>query len=180
MNLIRVNVRCVSCNRPYWLESDLDGSNCMVKGIGTSAKLGMGRCICGTALSKENLPPRTTPQMPVDDPCYWMLEDGHETRPTTHNPNCYTCRDPEYAQMGLPLCRRCPVCGGHVAADDTRCDDCGANEQLWWESQECDDIAPESLAESLFLDANYKTVVPSDEQRMLLNRALEARAGARG
>jgi hypothetical protein len=38
---------------------------------------------------------------------------------------CYICRDPEYAAMGLPLCRRCGECGGHVAADDCVCDDCG-------------------------------------------------------
>lgn len=38
---------------------------------------------------------------------------------------CYICRDPEYALAGLPLCRECPKCGGHIAADDSLCDSCG-------------------------------------------------------
>jgi hypothetical protein len=38
---------------------------------------------------------------------------------------CYICEDPSFARMGLPLCRPCAKCGGHVAADDTVCDDCG-------------------------------------------------------
>lgn len=171
--VVKITVRCVSCNRPYWLESDLDGSNCMVRGVGTSATLGKSRCVCGTVLSADNLPLRNTPQMPVNDPCYFMLEDGHETRPETHNPDCYICRDPEFAQMGLPLCRKCPICGGHVAADDTRCDDCGANEQLWYEAEIYDDITPEFLAENLFLDGEYNTVTPSERQAELLATALK-------
>lgn len=65
------------------------------------------------------------------DPSYWMLTDGFTTTPVVHRDSCYICRDPEFAQMGLPLCRKCPSCvregrgDGHIAADDNVCDDCG-------------------------------------------------------
>ncbi len=39
--------------------------------------------------------------------------------------DCYICRDAEYRAYGLPLCYRCPRCKGHIAADDSICDDCG-------------------------------------------------------
>ena len=45
--------------------------------------------------------------------------------PSIYRASCYICRDPDYAKMGLPLCRKCTYCGGHVAADDTECDECG-------------------------------------------------------
>ena len=60
--------------------------------------------------------------MRPDDPAYWMLHDGVETVPTVRNVNCYICRDPEFAQMGLPLCYECLVCKAHVPADDPVCD----------------------------------------------------------
>ncbi len=60
--------------------------------------------------------------MRKDDPAYWMLHDGVETVPTVRNVNCFICRDPEFAQMGLPLCYRCLVCEAHVPADDLVCD----------------------------------------------------------
>lgn len=71
-------------------------------------------------------------QMRTDDPAYWMLSSGHTSTPTTYREGCYICEDPEFAQMGLPLCHPCPRCteqaghdAGHVAADDSVCDDCG-------------------------------------------------------
>lgn len=64
---------------------------------------------------------RTSP----DDPAYALLLDDFTTTPTVYNPRCYICRDPEFAQMGLPLCYACPECGGHIPADDPICDDCG-------------------------------------------------------
>lgn len=73
-------------------------------------------------------------QMKPDDPAYWMLKDGHATTPVVNDPNCYICRDPEFAQMGLPLCRKCPNCykvtgkDGHIPADDTVCTICGHDE----------------------------------------------------
>lgn len=61
-----------------------------------------------------------------DDPCYWMLSDPTiQSIPTIYKPGCYICEDPEFAMMGLPLCKKCNLCGGHVAADSTECDDCG-------------------------------------------------------
>jgi hypothetical protein len=46
----------------------------------------------------------------------------HTTSTTVYNQSCYICRDPEFAQMGLPLCYPCPVCGAHTPADDVVCD----------------------------------------------------------
>jgi hypothetical protein len=31
--------------------------------------------------------------------------------------------------MGLPLCRPCSECKGHIAADDSVCDDCGHDDR---------------------------------------------------
>jgi len=67
--------------------------------------------------------------MKPDDPAYWMLFDGVTTTPVVYSPDCYICNDPEFAQMGLPLCRKCS-CGGHIAADDSVCDDCEQDLQL--------------------------------------------------
>lgn len=63
--------------------------------------------------------------MSYGDPAYHLLHDGVESTPVTHSDECYICNDPEYARMGLPLCRKCPECGGHIPADDVICDDCG-------------------------------------------------------
>lgn len=60
-----------------------------------------------------------------DDPAYALLQDDVTSTPVVHRQGCYICEDPEFAQMGLPLCRRCQSCGGHVAADSTVCDECG-------------------------------------------------------
>ena len=58
------------------------------------------------------------------DAAFWMLLDGKTSTPVVHRRGCYICEDPEYAAMGLPLCWKCPRCGGHIAADDENCDDC--------------------------------------------------------
>lgn len=69
--------------------------------------------------------------MKPGDPAYWMLEDDHTTTSVVFREGCYICEDPEFAQMGLPLCRACEACEkagrgkGHIAADDVGCDDCG-------------------------------------------------------
>jgi hypothetical protein len=71
------------------------------------------------------------------DPAFWMLLDGHTSTPVVYLKGCYICEDPEFAQMGMPLCRPCPECvkagrgQGHVAADDTTCDECGAEDGPW-------------------------------------------------
>lgn len=63
--------------------------------------------------------------LPLNDPCQWMLKDDFVSKPIVHRKGCHICEDPEFAQMGLPLCYLCVFCGGHVAADNTICDDCG-------------------------------------------------------
>jgi hypothetical protein len=66
-----------------------------------------------------------------DDPAYTLLQGGYTSTPRVYRTGCYICEDPEFAQMGLPLCRPCPECqkagrgDGHVAADDITCDVCG-------------------------------------------------------
>lgn len=72
--------------------------------------------------------------MKPGDPAYWMLEQGiNDPRKRSvkkiHRDGCYICEDPEFELMGLPLCTVCTKCAGHVAADDTRCDDCGHDER---------------------------------------------------
>lgn len=69
------------------------------------------------------------------DPAYVLLLDGHTSTPEVFRANCYICTDPEFAQMGMPLCKLCEVCKtGHVPADDEECDDCGANAREIWEA----------------------------------------------
>lgn len=53
-----------------------------------------------------------------------LYDDGFISTPQVFCGGCYICRDPDFAQMGLPLCYPCEKCKGHVAADDTICDDC--------------------------------------------------------
>lgn len=67
------------------------------------------------------------------DPAYALLQDGYKSTPTegVYNPRCYICTDPEFAQMGMPLCSACKACQdegrgkGHVPADDEQCSVCG-------------------------------------------------------
>ncbi len=72
--------------------------------------------------------------MQPDDPAYWLLERGRKdpskrTQIVVFREDCYICRDPEFALMGLPLCRKCLKCDdGHVPADDSVCSDCGAED----------------------------------------------------
>jgi hypothetical protein len=44
------------------------------------------------------------------DGAFWMLFDGKTSVQVVHRPGCYICEDPEFAAMGLPLCRACPEC----------------------------------------------------------------------
>lgn len=66
-------------------------------------------------------------KMKTTDPAYWMLDNPNipRTPVTVYLEGCYICEDDEFARMGLPLCYPCTECSGHVAADDTVCDDCG-------------------------------------------------------
>jgi len=74
-------------------------------------------------------------QMDVSDPAYFLLSDGRTSSSTIKRQGCYICEDPEFAQMGLPLCQPCAACtqkagspAGHIPADDSVCDDCGNGE----------------------------------------------------
>jgi len=99
-------------------------------------------------------------KMKPGDPAYWMLNDGFESTPVVHKQECYICNDPEYARMGLPLCRKCPLCGGHIAADDKRCDDCGLDEQSWYK-----------VGKAVFLDEEWEPVEPNEYQNALVEKA---------
>lgn len=75
--------------------------------------------------------------MTTDDLAYALLSSGYTSTPVVWRGNCYICRDPEYAQMGLPLCRKCEECAdGHVPADDSVCTDCGHDEYEECEPEE--------------------------------------------
>jgi len=75
--------------------------------------------------------------MPEADPAQQLIEMKAFSTPTVYRESCYICRDPEFAQMGLPLCSLCPSCKtGHVPADDPVCDDCGFDLQMDWESRQ--------------------------------------------
>lgn len=85
-------------------------------------------------LSKDSGIPITETQ--PDDPAYRLIQDSFTSTPTVYRTGCFICEDPEFAQMGLPLCRPCPKCSaiagapaGHIAADDSECDDCHYNEE---------------------------------------------------
>jgi len=72
-------------------------------------------------------------KMKQNDPCYFMLLQGRmnpslRSSSDVYKKGCYICEDKEYSMMGLPLCRSCKNCGGHVAADDIICDDCGIDQ----------------------------------------------------
>lgn len=60
-----------------------------------------------------------------------LYNDDKTTSTTVYDQNCYICRDPDFARMGLPLCRECDDCKangrglGHVPADDVECTVCG-------------------------------------------------------
>lgn len=68
---------------------------------------------------------KCTVTKPTDPAYQLMLDPTIQSYPTIYRDYCYICVDPEFAMMGLPLCYECSKCKGHVAADDTRCDDCG-------------------------------------------------------
>jgi hypothetical protein len=58
-----------------------------------------------------------------------LYDDKYTSTPSgPYRSDCYICRDPDFAQMGLPLCRKCAKCDGHIPADDTICSDCGNDE----------------------------------------------------
>lgn len=81
------------------------------------------------------------------DPAMALLADPnvHSTPVEgVYRDSCYICVDPEFAAMGLPLCKPCPACSakadgqdaGHVPADDVACTDCGFDLQEFYERRE--------------------------------------------
>jgi hypothetical protein len=81
--------------------------------------------------------------MRPDDPAAWMLYDDVTSTPVVFREGCYICEDDEFRRMGLPLCRKCPACGGHIPADDIGCDDCGQDVEYeaWLEAHEKGELA---------------------------------------
>lgn len=72
-----------------------------------------------------------------------LYNDGYTSSTTVHDSSCYICNDPDFARMGLPLCRECDKCKeegrglGHVPADDVECSVCGWDEYAaYMEEQE--------------------------------------------
>ena len=101
-----------------------------------------------------------------DDPAQTLLNDDFQSQPVVYEENCYICNDPEFAQMGLPLCRRCPACGGHVQADDVVCWDCGLNDNKFWQLA-ADTKAPEVVHQLLsesFTDRDWHRITPTPKQ----------------
>lgn len=85
---------------------------------------------CGKECGGTCLGLAKSTQMKPSDPAYKLLKDGHTTTPTVYDKNCYICTDPEFAQMGMPLCFGCKKCGAHIAADDGPvCEKCGYDHQ---------------------------------------------------
>ena len=58
-----------------------------------------------------------------------------QAKPAVYSDTCYICRDPDYARYELPLCRACPFCGGHIAADNNICNECGRDEWELWDGE---------------------------------------------
>jgi hypothetical protein len=66
----------------------------------------------------------TARKLTSDDPAMILLDNVPRTPKTVHKDGCFICEDDEFARMGMSLCYPCKFCGGHVAADDYRCDVC--------------------------------------------------------
>lgn len=66
------------------------------------------------------------------------LPPNKRSKTTVYSDKCYICRDPSYAQHGLPLCRACPYCGGHIAADDDMCDVCNRSDMGYYSREDND------------------------------------------
>jgi hypothetical protein len=96
------------------------------------------------------------------------IPEGERRQPGAFSETCYICRDPDYAAYGLPLCRACPSCGGHIPADDDICDDCGLSDRWFWDVERelvtWDEEKARDALSHCFEDTNYEKVNPSDDQ----------------
>lgn len=99
-----------------------------------------------------------------------IIPEDERAEPGAHSDTCYICRDPSYAERGLPLCRACPACGGHIAADDNRCEVCGLIDQHFWEVEReavKEMWTTQQVFDALdhcFEDKDYEKVQPTDDQ----------------
>lgn len=102
-----------------------------------------------TAPEHTFVSPLTGDRLTHGEATLWL--DGYTSKSDAeHDDECYICNDPDFAQMGLPLCRKCDQCSkrgeplrpGHIPADDSTCTVCGTDyhdtpEYIEWaESQE--------------------------------------------
>ena len=109
--------------------------------------------------------------MKKSDPAYWLLEEGLSgkrkiKKSEVFNENCYICRDPEFALMGLPLCYPCPICGAHVPADDCTCDN-GHDVMEYYEGLEEDqeiENQPSANSEELIGDKIIREIVEEKQK----------------
>lgn len=115
----------------------------MTQGVEVEEPDGITCHHCGKRCGGKCLGLTQSTQMHPSDPAYWMLKDGRTSTPSVVDSSCYICNDPEFAQMGLPLCKPCPYCtqeagvaAGHVPADDECCSVCQKSLRVWYEEQE--------------------------------------------
>lgn len=79
-----------------------------------------------------------------DDLAHFMLFDKHVSHPVVFDRRCYICRDPEFAQMGMPLCSPCPAC----LRLQTTCGTC-AGKGFTGQSEPCSDCLSTGLIGSM-------------------------------
>lgn len=79
----------------------------------------------------------TTVTKPTDPAYQLLINPNIYSTPddSIFRDDCYICVDPEFAQMGLPLCKPCEECGGHRAADDNICENGHDAYELYMQSQ---------------------------------------------
>lgn len=127
-----INAGGTTYTQPLWTLKITEGQHATIAGLKEDAERRFAEGDRG-ALA------HSTAHNPAD-PAFRLLLDDFTSE---HAPGvqeiglergCYICQDPEFAQMGLPLCRKCPECvrqgrgPGHIPADDSVCDVCGHEE----------------------------------------------------
>ncbi len=76
-----------------------------------------------------NVSPLTGDRLTDGEAFLMSLKKPSKPNEDIYRENCYICRDPDFAAMGMPLCRPCTFCQGHVPADDCVCTDCGKDQR---------------------------------------------------
>ena len=95
-----------------------------------------------------------------------VVPEDRRREPAAYSNSCYICRDPSFAERGLPLCKACLACGGHVAADDSVCDECKLDSFGLWQTVQAIIEGPFTVFDANYehLSKLYKDRVPSLEQ----------------